>query len=123
MKIKRVLRYYCDYCKKSGGSKHAMVKHEKHCTMNPARECRMCAIREIMPDPISELLEILDKKGLDALKDAADNCPMCIFATLRQSDKELHEYDFDFKDECDTFWHDINEAERRSDEYAEINQL
>lgn len=37
MKTKRKLRYYCDWCKKSGGSKHHLAKHERGCTLNPRR--------------------------------------------------------------------------------------
>lgn len=43
MRRKPSYRYYCDYCKKSGGSGSAMAIHEKHCTMNPNRVCRFCA--------------------------------------------------------------------------------
>lgn len=46
MRSKMRMQYYCDFCKKSGASKHAMTLHEKHCTLNPERECRMCAIVE-----------------------------------------------------------------------------
>lgn len=35
-------RYYCDFCKKAGQSGFHMANHERHCTLNPARECRMC---------------------------------------------------------------------------------
>lgn len=35
-------RYYCDFCTKAGQSGYHMGNHEKHCTLNPARECRMC---------------------------------------------------------------------------------
>jgi hypothetical protein len=56
-------RYYCDFCKKAGQSGFHMAKHEKSCTLNPARECRMCvklaegsqadmsAMLAILPDP------------------------------------------------------------------------
>jgi len=35
-------RYYCDHCTKAGQSGYHMANHEKHCTLNPLRECRMC---------------------------------------------------------------------------------
>jgi hypothetical protein len=34
--------YYCDYCNKRSLGASAMSKHEKHCTLNPNRECRLC---------------------------------------------------------------------------------
>jgi hypothetical protein len=36
--------YYCDFCKKKGLSKHAMVKHEKFCSGNPENNvaCQGC---------------------------------------------------------------------------------
>lgn len=42
MKIVKKDVYYCDHCNKRGLSKGAMNTHEKHCTANPDRECRMC---------------------------------------------------------------------------------
>ena len=44
MKIKKVNRYYCEYCKKSGCSAYHIQKHEKSCTVNPGRICNMCEI-------------------------------------------------------------------------------
>lgn len=40
--VKKVNQYECDFCGKKNYSKGAMNKHEKHCTCNPNRECRMC---------------------------------------------------------------------------------
>lgn len=59
MKTKRVLKYYCDYCKKSGGSKYHLAKHESHCTLNPKRDCGMCKVMGETPQPIEKLLEVL----------------------------------------------------------------
>lgn len=39
MKVLLRKRYYCDYCKRAGGSRVHMEKHEKGCTNNPKREC------------------------------------------------------------------------------------
>lgn len=35
-------RYYCDHCKKVGGSGFHMAKHEVGCTLNPDRKCGLC---------------------------------------------------------------------------------
>ena len=57
MKVKKVNRYNCDYCNKKGYSAGHMHKHEKHCTMNPARKCRMC--EELDQVPLEKLIALL----------------------------------------------------------------
>ena len=42
MKIKTKKVYYCEYCKRHGLSSYYMKRHEKYCTLNPGRACRMC---------------------------------------------------------------------------------
>ncbi len=44
MRMKTVKRYWCDHCNKAGLARVAMERHEQHCTMNPARDCRVCTI-------------------------------------------------------------------------------
>lgn len=109
-KVKR-WRYYCDFCKKSGGN--SLAKHEKHCTGNPNRECRMCNCNP----PTAELIAAVGSggpEGLERLRKAADDCPACILAGIRQSkinhpDPEIGGGDgsyieFDYKKEAMTFW-------------------
>ena len=103
MKIKRVNRYYCDFCKKAGCSKWHMERHEKHCTMNPNRICRYCKIMEVEQQKMDELLALLTKpemvkneygvyykpiidieSEIEALRDITSNCPMCMFSAIRQ---------------------------------------
>jgi len=139
MKTKKVNRYYCDYCGKGGGSAFHMVRHEKKCTMNPQRECGMCAAmcsalgESALASP-TELIAMLptvenyrreDKYGVsysglvDALKavlpkvrEAAGNCPACILAALRQSGIPMGCVDkdvFDFGAEIESLWNKINE--------------
>lgn len=44
-------RYYCDFCKKSGGRKDIIVKHERGCTARPDRICGLCDHRgEVQPE-------------------------------------------------------------------------
>lgn len=101
MKTKKVNRYYCDFCKKSGCSGGHMKKHEIHCTMNPNRACRVCLLLGVHQQPMSELLATLPKPAsynfdpleafegvtlaMPLLRRKANNCPACILATLRQS--------------------------------------
>ena len=66
MKTKRVNRYYCDYCKKSNCSAPSISKHERHCTMNPNRKCRMCERVDHLPVPMPDLLAVLpDPESMD----------------------------------------------------------
>lgn len=44
MRVKKVNRYWCDFCNKATLAAGAMRKHEAHCTMNPARNCRVCGL-------------------------------------------------------------------------------
>ena len=66
MKAKLVKRYYCDFCRKSGGSAGHMRRHESACTMNPNRVCRVCKMAhgdlgagEGVQSPIAQLLALL----------------------------------------------------------------
>lgn len=43
MREKLVKRYYCSFCSKGMFFKNRMIEHEKHCTMNPERVCRIHA--------------------------------------------------------------------------------
>ena len=53
-------RYYCDHCKKVSGLRTAMEKHEKGCTLNPARDCGICNfLNGGMAASTAELLALL----------------------------------------------------------------
>lgn len=147
-------RYFCDFCKKSGGSGSHMAKHEKGCTLNPARECGLCVklnggtanplaeLVAMLPDPanfvIHESAEDLgydlgtipaydrpDDDGLreavhavlPALRKAAEDCPTCILAALRQRGIPVPVVtEFDYSKELASAWSEVNsnEAERES---------
>ena len=60
MRSKKVWRYYCEFCKKSGCSKYHIEKHENHCTANPNRGCGFCEkIGDGGPVPMEELIALL----------------------------------------------------------------
>ncbi|MDY6895003.1 MAG: hypothetical protein SVO01_06255 [Thermotogota bacterium] len=128
MRQKMVWRYYCDYCGKGGCGKWQMAKHEKHCTMNPNRVCRMCegvptppeklaeAIA-ILPDPTSYKRHSFDIDLSKAIKDTlpmvrgiVDDCPACILAALRQKGQgKLYDLNsFDYGEEVKQMWVDRN---------------
>lgn len=91
MKEKRVLRYYCEHCKKSGCSKHWMQRHEDSCIHNPNRVCRFHAFIRMDEDchfiSTADLVTIAKtRKGtLNDLRELTMGCPACMLATITQS--------------------------------------
>jgi hypothetical protein len=132
MIIKRCNRYYCEFCGKSGGAAWAMKKHEKYCTLNPNRRCRMC---ELIKQKQSDYVEIIahiqktqsgishlcplgttpenDAKWeglLDYVREKTDNCPACILAAYRQAGVFMATVtNFDYKKECQEFFAEYND--------------
>lgn len=140
--VKKVSQYKCDFCGKKMYSKSAINKHEKHCTMNPNRECRMCV--ELNGGTSTDLSELKALVTVDILKgnliekqfpvndydpeyetfkeivdvaakifDQSGQCPMCTLAALRQSGIPVHESIFDYKKHREEAISSINE-ERNS---------
>jgi len=75
MRTKKVNRYWCDFCNKAGLQSRAMAVHEKHCTLNPARACRVCHLLEGSDGdhedkkPLAELIAMLpDSTAYNSLK-------------------------------------------------------
>lgn len=127
MTKKKVNRYYCDFCRKAGCSSGHMKKHEKHCTANPNRACRLCqtphrdfaslrkfveGINEQPDEPVGEIPK--------ELRDAVGNCPACILATLRQ-EQGRHVYTFDFKKELEAWWAEKNDEASQKEIYAALH--
>lgn len=55
--------HYCEFCNKRSLSKGHMNTHEKHCTANPDRRCRMCDNYEGgSPNNIREIVDELRKR-------------------------------------------------------------
>ena len=125
MKTKKVYRYYCDYCKKSGCSKRHLQHHEERCTLNPHRICGYCKLLDQEQPEIDDLLAILPspekhsgygnalyaaiEDALPKLREAAGGCPACILAALRQKGIPVPmATNFDFKKECQEIWDEIN---------------
>ena len=121
-------RYYCDFCKKAGGSAFHMKNHESSCTKNPDRHCNMCNLIDSVQVPMSRLKAIISsyKDRIDgfftdkhedaeraviellaALKEETDGCPACILATLRQT--EMWQTDFNFDAERKIFFDRVKE--------------
>lgn len=108
MITKKVNRYYCEFCKKSGGSSGHIRRHEEHCTRNPNRKCRMCLLDDNFPQPkMKDLLVLLPdpkeyeleeeygmvyysiafvpkvNEAIEKIREIT-TCPACIMSALRQ---------------------------------------
>ena len=131
MRREKRWRYFCDHCNKSMGSNGGMENHEAHCTLNPKRTCRVCFRLENDAKPLAELIALVqslsntpDKTDEAAEKElfkAADGCPACMLAAIRQSgirdiqpDEEglgkypnVGFYSFDYKKRMKDVWADM----------------
>jgi len=127
-------RYYCDFCRKSGGSGGHIARHERGCTLNPNRVCGLHErMRERQPS-MPELVNALEAHGEDwaagmkDLRDLSENCPACILAAIRQSPKlqaiiasdefdgvDFPTADFDFRKELASFWDSVRAGQARGD--------
>lgn len=129
--------YYCDFCKKRGLSASSMSVHEKHCTANPNRECRLCGkknISEIVneftvrfrlhpnePNDIFTEDFVLGHEykvewigapvTLEEIRKSVGDCPNCILAVLRQCGFNKHYFEFerfDYSKELSEAWAEKN---------------
>lgn len=114
MRTKRVLRYFCDHCKKGGQSKHHMARHESRCTRNPIRVCGFCLQVDRETPSMANLILAL-RGGIENLREVSENCPGCILSAIIQSgfqEPPSEEnpngvwYDFKYKEEVKQFWID-----------------
>ncbi len=100
-----------------------MSTHEKHCTGNPNRVCRVCesavpiantllALKltvAFVADPIKghhDEKQAMDEATLNQLRTAVDGCPACMLAAIRQSNRypEVWRY----QTEHDAYWAERN---------------
>jgi len=107
MHAKKKYVYYCDFCNKK--SLRSLKIHEKHCTANPDRECRLCDNKSIKPiiekyrkyfylreikkhlfsDPgmaeVATIIPVFKKKFTlkDLINELDYRCPNCILAIIR----------------------------------------
>jgi len=126
-------RYKCDFCGKNGRSAGHMRNHESGCTANPERICKIHQYADIRlenpgPLPVSELISTLrahwhdEDHGVGALREAAEDCPCCMLAAIRQSgacrgvideegyaDPWIGTALFNFKEELARLWDGVNQ--------------
>ena len=123
--------YYCDYCNKRGLSTGHMSRHEKSCTLNINRTCKVC---NLLDNEKLELQPIIEKHlalylqtdevktydGMPILEDC-NGCPACTLAVIRQIYKQAklrnfyNSIVFDHKKEMQSVFYDINSA--REEQY------
>lgn len=128
MTRRQVWQYRCDHCGKRNLSAANISKHEKHCTKNPDRVCRMCAASGGEQLSLAELAACVDislpDEGYKQLCVAAGYCPACILATLQMCGAYRPGYTlmngtmyavmglptspFDWKRACKSWWDDFN---------------
>jgi len=125
MRKKMVWRYYCDYCKTSKGTKKSMEHHEERCTMNPNRKCGLCAMvgggygqleeglsalkpyGDFVKKPDEAWGGTLPRGAEQKLRDAVDNCPVCMLAAIRQFGLETGQMPgFDYESESKSHYSD-----------------
>jgi len=105
MRTKRVLRYYCDHCRKGSCGKASMAKHEARCIHNPERTCGFCEIAGLATEPIADLKKALEDGDLAGVLEKSSGCPACVLAAIVQSRHGPHGsygdgdryFEFDYK--------------------------
>lgn len=135
MITKTVKRYWCEFCRKSGGSAGHMRRHEERCTSNPNRVCGMCKLIGTTEEhaPLSELIayfppvpdletRVYDDQYIRAVEAAmpivrekSGDCPACILAARKIAGVPAGISPYDFKAACASLWADFNEAARCND--------
>ena len=126
--------YYCDFCKKKSLSATVIHNHEKHCTGNINRECKLCGFDETSHD-LPEIVESFKKRfrlvdvlipgddyggeyneievewtgkpvTLDEIEDAVDSCPACTLAVLRLTGMNRYYFGFEYnyKQDIKNWW-------------------
>ena len=131
MKVKKKIVYYCDYCSKK--SLRSLKIHEKYCTANPDRECRLCDNKSIKPiiekyqklftvHPMNYVVKFKKEFTLkDIINELDYICPNCIFAIIRCLGLNRYymgsKFKFNYREELDKWWAIINEEQRKQDEH------
>ena len=121
VKIKTKKVYYCDFCKKHGLKTIAI--HEKHCTANPNRECRLCGRKEPITDIVKKYLEQTATPLLDDIKNEFDyHCPACVLSIIRQAElntfKNGKGVEFNYEEEMKKWWDEKNREEMDRETYG-----
>lgn len=91
MKKRKVWRYSCDYCRKSGCHGGHMRDHECRCFRNPNRHCIVCERQWPVPElaePMAAMAKITkesEKAMIAAVSEVVESCPACICSAIAQA--------------------------------------
>jgi len=120
--------YECEFCGKRNRSGGHMAKHEKHCTANPDRECRMCKVAAYVGDrdpsetTLAERIEALRSGGVGSLQDACNDCPACMLSAITLSGLNRYEEDgeglpvqFNYKQAKEELFKEYNDGKAQDD--------
>ena len=108
MKEKLKTVYYCEFCKKYRLTRNSMYFHERSCTLNPDRVCRVSRCSN-HPDVVPRY--------------AKGECPWCVFSRKRLTGNMWEYVDFDVKGQMEEWWgRDERWDERDDAAYEAINQ-
>lgn len=129
MKIKTKKVYYCEYCNWHRLTRHSIEQHEKHCTLNPYRTCRMCdrnSLTELLVK-YQDRFRIIEKdtsfgptldtewiRGEVTIRDIerdTDGCPACTLAVIRLcgfSKYPAPMIEFDYQEARKAWWVERN---------------
>jgi hypothetical protein len=110
-----------------------MFSHERSCTLNPERECRMCKLSgDAEQLPMHALIAALREGGVAGVRAVTENgCPACILAAIRQdrlqrgiksvrdlddeeANAEWNRYPFDFRKEAQDYINEVRSPEATS---------
>lgn len=134
-------RYYCDFCKKAGNAGGHMLKHEASCSLNPDRVCRMCKALINQQPSMAQMLALLPampayiyasadegrddsirnavSDALPALRELCGDCPVCVFAALRQKGIPVPlAVDFNLTKEIAAVWNERNSEREEREGYG-----
>lgn len=102
-----------------------MVRHEGGCTARPDRHCGMCDQAGICQPSLTELIALINEECaakdeidlygdnvqdvLEKLEAAAEHCPACTLAAIRQADTKIYP-NWKWEEKATTWWSEINAA-------------
>lgn len=99
MKKRRVWRYSCEFCRKSGCHGGHMRDHELRCFRNPNRRCIVCSRQWPIPElaepmaAMANINEATEPAMLAAVREIVEACPACMCAAISQAPLPMVRWD------------------------------
>lgn len=135
MITKNIKMHYCEFCGKKRMRSNAMAQHERHCTANINRQCRMCegktnykAIiknisRKHRDDLVVKRGEHGDYYSMDAqnivqeIKEMCRDCPACTLTVIRHIGNPALYANYEYRNHSDEWFDRKQKEEAKRDEY------